>query len=70
MMRQLYRISRGSIITAAGERRNTIIDFCLGIGIPILQMVLGKFGFFLGANRGRPLRQCRVRLSIKQISDT
>jgi len=41
IMRQLYRISAGTI-TTAGEHRNSVIDLCLGFGIPVLQMSLCK----------------------------
>jgi len=59
IIRQLYRISSGTI-TTTGEHWNTIIDLCLGIGIPILQMILCGLQFILCSHGTLIISQTQV----------
>jgi len=65
IMRQLYRISTGKI-TMAGEHHNAIIDLCLGLGIPVLDMILCKLLSFLRSQL-IPIASPRLRCPGAQV---
>jgi len=65
IMRQVYRISRGKI-TMADEHHNAITDLCLGLGIPVLDMILCEPLSFLRSQHF-PIASPRLRCPGAQV---